>query len=489
MAPAFGTGTRLGPRTSMQAAPQPWSPMDLGGLVLWTDMQDPRAFSLDSGRRVVQMVNKATGVAWPSPTVRALLSNAINGRFCAEWEPGSTARYFSTEAAVVASQANNAPCTVFAVVRSYQTDYAGTILGAGSVSFSSSRTKRYGYNTGGTGQYGALAVDDSGTQVNLVSTSGIVDASSHVFSFVTGGANGTILVDGRDVGATNQPYAPGTLTPTQVAIGCRPDSAPDSFMEGAIGEVLIFNRQLSSHDMLQVHAYLGEKWGIQSLSPLSPLSLVSSVSPNFFVSADVGAAGTLWSDQSGNARDFTQSLGSNFEPTIVPNSLNGKGTILFDGVDDFYQSAYVPPAPGTTPSWYFIIFRPITATTSATILGSNNTNRFRLYWANTTLMASFNGGTQLSGAVTANNWYRGALFFNNDLTDYRRIGSLTVSGSNAGNNVGNVGTYLGAINAAGAVPANVSIACVGSWAGQPTPEEQASLDLWVQSYYGPSVQL
>jgi hypothetical protein len=90
--------------------------------------------------------------------------------------------------------------------------------------------------------------------------------------------------------------------------------------------------------------------------------------------------------------------------------------------------------------------------------------------------------------VPANKWYRGALFYNNDDTDYRKVGSLVVSGVSAGNNAGNVGSYLGAINAAGAVPAHVSIACVGSWAGQPTEVEMALLDAWVADYYGGTVQ-
>jgi len=491
---AFGTGVRLGPRVAVQAQPQPWSPMDIGGLVLWVDPLDQRSVYLDSSKQwVVGAVNKVSGVTIPASINRpGYVLQGINGRASILFDPTVATRLQATagsDPAVAASQANNGATTVFFVAQTYNTDYAGTVFSAGNTGFSSARTKRYGYNTGGTGQFACIAVDDAGASTNLVSTSGIVTGAPVVYSMTTDGATATILINGAEVGATSQTFAPSTLTPNSYGIGARIDSSPDSFMDGLVGEVLVFNRQLSAYEMLQVRAYLGLRWGVQAVQADEPLSIISSVASNFFLSADMGATGTLWPDQSGNARNFTQPNGSNFEPTVVPNSLNGKGTVLFDGVDDFYQSAYIPPAPGTTPSWYFIVFNPITAVTSATILGSNNTNRFRLYWANTTLLASYDGGTQLSGAVAANNWYRGALFFNNDVTDYRKIGSLLVTGVNAGNNTGSVGTYLGAISSAGAVPANVSIACVGSWAGQPTADEQAFLDLWVRAYYGASVQL
>ncbi len=224
-------------------------------------------------------------------------------------------------------------------------------------------------------------------------------------------------------------------------------------------------------------------------SPTDPLSIVTSVAPFFFLSADVGvtvATGvSSWADQSGNGRNAVQATTAS-QPALQPAAVNGRGSVLFDGTDDFLQIAYVPPAPGTTPAWYWMVFRPITAVTGSNSFSSGN-SRPRFYWQNASLMNANAGVAGTGIAVTAGQWYRAELFFNNATTDYKKIGASSNTGISLGNLAG-AGSFLLGSGNSGSNPSNVEIVCFGAWAGEPTPAEKAALDAWVTAYYGASVQ-
>lgn len=227
-----------------------------------------------------------------------------------------------------------------------------------------------------------------------------------------------------------------------------------------------------------------------SYSPIEPLRIVDSKSPVFFFSGDLGVTiGTgvsAWADQSGNGRNATQATGGN-QPAYSATGLNSKGVITFDGTDDHINIAYIPPAPATTPSWYWIVFNPLVGATGATFFASNNTSRHRFYWASTTTTSINCANAVDNSSTTAATWYRAEVFFNNSTTDYKKIGVNKVTGNDAGNNAGATNFTIGAINTTPTSPSNVSIACFGCWAGEPTANEKTALDMWVQRYYGGSV--
>ncbi len=234
--------------------------------------------------------------------------------------------------------------------------------------------------------------------------------------------------------------------------------------------------------------------GSEPTDPVSvaPLTIVTSVPSVMFFSADTGvttATGvSAWADQSGAARNATQATTAS-EPALQTGSLNGRAAVVFDGVDDFLQVAYIPPAPGTTPSWYWAVFNTVTSAVAATIFGSTNTNRHRLYWANSTLMTSNCGTAGTNVARSTGQWYRGECFFNNSTTDYKKIGSTGDTGVILGNNPGFNGFTLGAGSSVPANCCNVAVACFGAWAGMPTAGEIAALDAWVTAYYGAGVEI
>jgi hypothetical protein len=224
---------------------------------------------------------------------------------------------------------------------------------------------------------------------------------------------------------------------------------------------------------------------------LQPLTIVTSVPVVFFFSGDVGvttATGvSQWSDQSGNSRHLVQATGAS-QPTYNATALNGKGSLTFDGVDDVLGMSYVPPAPGTTPSWYWLIFRVIVHTSTMTVYGSTNTNRHRLFMTTASRLQVSNGVG--GGLITevAGTWYRNELSLTNSTNDYHKNGSTLTTGTNFGNNAGNIAMFLGAANSSFVLPGNIEVVCWGCWAGEPTSAEKTALNAWVTSYYGAAVQ-
>jgi hypothetical protein len=224
-----------------------------------------------------------------------------------------------------------------------------------------------------------------------------------------------------------------------------------------------------------------------------PLRIVTSVPSVFFFSGDVGVSSSqtgvsLWSDLSGNGRDLSQGTVAS-QPAYTPSGFGGRGSLLFDGLDDVLVMSYVPPAPSTTVSWYWLVFNPVVGGNGNTIFASNNTNRHRFYWGNSTVMSMSNGSGVNSGPVTANRWYRGEVLFTNTTSDYRKVGPDLVTNANAGANAGVSNFTLGGNNITPSSPSLVSVAAFGCWAGEPSSYEKMLLDEWVFGYYNGLVSL
>lgn len=228
-----------------------------------------------------------------------------------------------------------------------------------------------------------------------------------------------------------------------------------------------------------------------SYSPTEPLRIVESKSPIFFFSGDlgitIGTGVSAWADQSGNGRTASQGTAGS-QPTFNGLGLNNKGTVTFDGTDDALSISYIPPAPGTTASWYWFVFNPITIVNGQYVFASGG-GRHRL--GQSTSNRHFLANTTSSSLITStpNAWYRGKAYLNNNTTDYLTIGSTSVTGTNTGNNAGSTAFYIGSSSGTGTNPGNVSFAAFGAWNGEPTAAEMSELDMWVQRYYGGSVTI
>ena len=71
--------------------------------------------------------------------------------------------------------------------------------------------------------------------------------------------------------------------------------------------------------------------------------------------ASYPGSGTLWTDLSGNGNNGTLTNGPTFDST-------NKGSIVFDGTNDYVATSLALPSPVTTPTTFDIIFRNNSAT-------------------------------------------------------------------------------------------------------------------------------
>ena len=84
-----------------------------------------------------------------------------------------------------------------------------------------------------------------------------------------------------------------------------------------------------------------------------------------------------WSDQSGNARDFSQGT-AGAQPVYVANdtTLNNRPKLTLDGTAQFLVSTWTRPAPATTPTWMAGIIKQVTSVSTRQLFGDNLSSKF-----------------------------------------------------------------------------------------------------------------
>ena len=235
----------------------------ISGCVGWFDLQDASKYTNTSGS-ISAIVNKASSVSWSQATSGArpaYNSTGINGLPSMTFD-GVDDTIISNETAVFGALKDSLAHTMFIVTKAINADSTTAMFGIGNTGFSGQRVKRWGLNTSGTGQWALVATNDAIATVNLLSGTSTSTTTPVILEFAIDTLTGAIYKNGGTpdpaAGTTNF----GTLTPNQSAIGSRPDSAPDSFYNGEIGELVIYNSLLSSGDRLSVRQALSNKWGI-----------------------------------------------------------------------------------------------------------------------------------------------------------------------------------------------------------------------------------
>lgn len=218
-------------------------------------------------------------------------------------------------------------------------------------------------------------------------------------------------------------------------------------------------------------------------------TLVTSVTCLQAVQSDLGITQSgvvsAWADQSGSGKDYSAS--GTAQPTYNASGLNGFPTLTFDGSDDTMTSALSLPAPGTTPTFLWMVFRQLSWTLNDCIVGALASRMvIRQAGVSPALVMVSATAANSNNAAATNSWVRMEAFFNNNTTDFLKLAATSVTGANAGNFSGGGNQNLGSINTPGAW-GNIEVAALMYFSGLPSVAERAALAAAVTAKYGASV--
>jgi hypothetical protein len=235
-------------------------PVHLSGIVLDLNFDAPGSLSIVSGD-VASVVNAASGVSWAEVTARPDYdATGLNGHGCATGT--GTQKFISSEAAVVAVLTNAPAFTVFYVVQYAVADAQGVVFGVGNSGVANNQQRTLGQTTNGAGRQRDISINDAATNVTVNATIDNASTNPAVIEWFSPGTTTSCRVDGAAANPNAVAHNPGTLTPNQAAIFCRPDSVPDTFLSGKIGRVLAYNRELDATERSAVRVALGAQFGI-----------------------------------------------------------------------------------------------------------------------------------------------------------------------------------------------------------------------------------
>ncbi len=238
-------------------------------LNLWLDAADDTTFSYSSGTTVSQWRDKSGQnnhaiVMGGSP----LRSVAINSRKAVSFT--STTSFKCVTGAFISTATHIVVCRATTSSATYQRVYNG------------------GGNSDLYVFIGALANNiatfwgngSSWNDVNANSPSITILNTLRIISAVNTGAGATPYYDGTamTVKATNPAAYTGYELNTYATGNLQP-------LVGEVCEIIVFNKQLSTTELKQVHTYLGQKWGISN-TDRSIVDLSGNYPANFEISSE-----------------------------------------------------------------------------------------------------------------------------------------------------------------------------------------------------------
>jgi len=322
-----------------------FNPRQISGCALWLDAADPSTLTL-SGSNISQWSDKSgngynfTPVSgFSSPTIA---SNSINSNTSVSFTGPSTqnssaSQYLTNSTFPLNSSSSGYSIFVVARQNTSRPSYTGYNYiisayagGAGSGLFYGTEPNGFLLTANGTAgpSYGFndLTANSPNTTMTTAMLTGIIVSGSTLTPYMNGTAMSTktgtvIALTGISIGDA---YAPGQTFSGQN-------------WNGNIGEILLFNRALTTSQRQQVEGYLSWKWGLNggyssSIAPFTPTSVTgcqlwldAADSSTLTLS---GSSVTQWNDKSGNQRNFNQPT-SGSRPTYVSNGLNNYPIVRF----------------------------------------------------------------------------------------------------------------------------------------------------------------
>lgn len=201
-------------------------------------------------------------------------------------------------------------------------------------------------------------------------------------------------------------------------------------------------------------------------------------------SGGLGTASQL-TDLSGAGLHYTAATTA--RPAITAAGLNGRATLLFNGTANLMTSTLNLPAPGTTPTFTWMVFRQRTNwVANASIIGGSGANTMRLRQVTASpILDLFNGNNGPDNAGAAlNTWVRMRAQAQNTVADYLRLGSTLATGIALGNSA-SIGRQLG--GQAGTQFAHLEFAELFYRTSEPSATQLTALDTYAQYYWGTGV--
>ncbi len=198
----------------------------------------------------------------------------------------------------------------------------------------------------------------------------------------------------------------------------------------------------------------------------------------------------LWPDASGNGFDLTQAVALSQPTWGAATGPNGQPAVLFDGVDDRLFNVLLDlPAPATTPTFYWGVYRQVTWTLNDRFYGAgagNNGMVLRQSAVTPTVEQADNITANGNGAFTVNTYFRVEVLFNNAVTDYIKVGSTATTGTSAGN-IDPLATFSMGSDGPGVFFGNIQVCELWIFNTLPTTAQLAALDAYAAARYGAGV--
>ena len=224
--------------------------------------------------------------------------------------------------------------------------------------------------------------------------------------------------------------------------------------------------------------------------PTTPLTILGANTLQWCrgdLGVTIGTGVSAWADQSGNGFDYAHATGAAQPAFGATDGPNGTPALTFDGVDDsLLAPGLTLAAPGTTPTWIWMVFKQITWLNTRRLFAATSSSNTHTVFHNgaSPTLAAFNGVTANNNAEAAvGTWVAAQFYYSSSVGDFIRVNdNLPVTGTSAGNNAGGVGRTLGSGNAA--LFSNIATAEIVYANVLPTNDQVAAFSAYRLARYG-----
>jgi hypothetical protein len=241
-----------------------------------------------------------------------------------------------------------------------------------------------------------------------------------------------------------------------------------------LGELIVFNRDLTDEEIDEVHAYLSTRYGLE-FSPKSVAGLAFWYAAGLGLTLD-GASVSVWGDQSGYGRDLVQSNAVNRPLWIATGGPHNRGYVEFDKAGPEWMR---------TASWGAVQPETIlcncvpsaSAATNGAVLDGTVADNSRILYAINPSSVGIYAGANIAHATNPASWQRVVGVFDGGSSSLAVNGGAPVSGDVGAANAG--GLTVGARGLTQALPGDARVDELLGYNRALGSREIAALDEWL----------